>query len=103
MTRGVLYVASRPVSPEREEEYNDWYDNVHLADVCAVPGFLGARRYDPVGNGPHVAIYDIEGEDLGAIAGEMFARVGDGRIAISDAMATDPAPEVRILAERVTT
>lgn len=103
MTRGVLYVTSQPASAEREAEYNDWYDNVHLPDVCAVPGFLGARRYDPIGKGPHVAIYDIEGDDLKAVVAEMLARVGDGRIPISDAMATDPAPEIRILAERVTT
>lgn len=102
MTRGVLYVTSHPSSAEREAEYNDWYDHVHLPDVCAVPGFLGGRRYAPVDGGPYVALYDIEGEDLRAVAAELFARVGDGRIPISDVMASDPAPEIRILAEHVT-
>ncbi len=32
-------VHSNPVAG-REDEYNDWYSNRHLADVVAVPGAL---------------------------------------------------------------
>lgn len=40
----VIVVSSRPAAG-REEEYNDWYNNQHLADVLAQPGFKTARRY----------------------------------------------------------
>jgi hypothetical protein len=33
------------VAPEREDEFNDWYNLEHLAQVLALPGFLRARRY----------------------------------------------------------
>ena len=35
----VYVVRSGPVAGG-DEAYNDWYTNVHLADVLAVPGFL---------------------------------------------------------------
>ncbi|WP_146793211.1 hypothetical protein [Agrococcus baldri] len=28
-----------------EEEFADWYDNQHLADVLDIPGFASARRF----------------------------------------------------------
>lgn len=37
-------VHSNPVAG-REDEYNDWYSNRHLADVVAVPGFVSAQRF----------------------------------------------------------
>ncbi|HZM44981.1 MAG TPA: hypothetical protein VFC14_09130 [Burkholderiales bacterium] len=33
------------VPPDREEEFNAWYDLEHLAQVVALPGFVSARRY----------------------------------------------------------
>ena len=33
------------VEPEREEEFNDWYNREHLAQVVGLPGFVGGRRY----------------------------------------------------------
>jgi hypothetical protein len=33
------------VPPEHERELNDWYDQEHLRQVVALPGFIRARRY----------------------------------------------------------
>jgi hypothetical protein len=33
------------VAPEREDEFNDWYNREHLRQVVALPGFVQARRY----------------------------------------------------------
>jgi hypothetical protein len=33
------------VAADREEELNAWYDLEHLAQVVALPGFVGGRRY----------------------------------------------------------
>lgn len=42
---GKLLVYTRPVRAEVEAEYNRWYDEVHLADVCSVPTITGAQRF----------------------------------------------------------
>jgi len=33
------------VPPEREEEFNAWYNLQHIAQVVNIPGFTAARRY----------------------------------------------------------
>jgi hypothetical protein len=64
--------ALRPLS--RGREYNAWYDEKHLPQVCASPGFLSAQRFKvrpsqlsgsdepPV----YPAIYQLDADDLDA-------------------------------------
>ncbi len=33
------------VPPEREEEFNDWYNLEHIAQIVNIPGFTCGRRY----------------------------------------------------------
>jgi hypothetical protein len=95
MAKGIMYVESRPSSPDREQEYNTWYDEVHLPELLALDGIVAARRLRPVdGQGPYVAIYDLEGEDLQAILDNMIANAG--RLQMSDALQLDPAPVPRL-------
>lgn len=98
MPRGILFVESRPSSPERTEEYNRWYNEVHIPDVLRVPGFRSARRFAPVdGEGPFVAVYEIEGDDLHAVFAGLAEAAQRGDVPISDAMEMDPPPSVRLL------
>ncbi|EUA30510.1 hypothetical protein I553_4767 [Mycobacterium xenopi 4042] len=46
--KGILYVESRPSSPDRDAEYNSWYDEIHLPQLMALDGFVSARRLRPV-------------------------------------------------------
>lgn len=39
-----LIVFSAP-TPGKEDEYNDWYNNEHLDEVVAIPGFVAAQRF----------------------------------------------------------
>ena len=75
--RAVLIVMS-DAAEGRDDEYNDWYDRVHLADVLAVPGFVAARRYvaEPSVHGElpaqrYLAVYEMEGDDLDALHGAL--------------------------------
>jgi hypothetical protein len=96
MPKGVVLVESRPSSPEREQEYNTWYDEVHLKELVALDGFVSARRLRPVdGDGPYVALYDVEGDDLQAILDSMVANAG--QLHMSDALQFDPPPIMRLL------
>ena len=36
MAKGIILVETRPSSPEREQEYNTWYDEVHLGELVAL-------------------------------------------------------------------
>ncbi len=64
----------------REDEFNKWYDEVHLAEVLTVPQFVAARRYVATdeslgGPGPrkYLAVYEIEGDAQSAFDGLMKA------------------------------
>jgi hypothetical protein len=93
-----MYVESRPASPDRVDEFNRWYDEVHVPEVLRLDGFLSAQRFKPVdGDGTFVAIYEIEGDDLGALFASLAAAAQTGVIKLSDAMSMDPPPIVRIL------
>ena len=102
MPKGIMVVQSRPVSADREDEYNAWYASVHIPEILAVPGFTGARRYKVIGpDGPvYVAVYDIEADDVTAPVKELGARSAAGRHAKTDLLATDPPPVVTV-AEQV--
>ena len=57
---------------ELEADLNRWYDEEHLAERMALPGFLRARRFVSVADGPkYVALYDLAD---GAMSGEAYVR-----------------------------
>lgn len=70
MDRHILVVHSNPAAG-REDEYNAWYTDQHLAEVIDVPGFVAAHRFrvSPELRYPHskvhpyryLAAYEIEG------------------------------------------
>ncbi len=77
-----LFVWSEPVEGQ-EDAYNDWYDNIHLDDVRAIPEFVRATRFIFSSETPtprkYLAVYDIETnepatimERLTAAAAKMF-------------------------------
>jgi hypothetical protein len=49
------------VPSDKEKEFNRWYNEEHLTERLAVPGFLNAARYEAVKGGPkHLAVYELE-------------------------------------------
>ena len=96
MPRGILVVRSRPISPEREDEYNGWYSGVHLTELLQVPGFVSARRFRRVSGGEddYLAVYEVEADDLAAPLQELRRRSAAGETTRSDAIQTDPPPEI---------
>jgi len=60
-----LMTAWTHVAPEREEEFNAWYDTEHLPQVVALPGFIRGRRYACDGAMPkYLAWYDTADETV---------------------------------------
>jgi hypothetical protein len=56
----------------REEEFNTWYETVHLSEVLTLPGFVSAQRFqllgDPAGGTKYLAVYEIAGDPQAALA-----------------------------------
>jgi hypothetical protein len=49
------------VPADKEAEFNRWYNEEHLAERLAIPGFLSAARYEAVKGSPkHLAYYELE-------------------------------------------
>jgi hypothetical protein len=55
MSRYEFLVLTRPVSGTKDE-FNRWYDEQHLRDVLAVPGFVGARKSEDLTSLVDIAI-----------------------------------------------
>ena len=71
MAKWLVIIESSCSDPEREDEFNDWYNNTHLADVLETPGVVSATRYENIapsaGQGKYLAAYEIEAEDFQAV------------------------------------
>lgn len=73
--RPVYIVRLGFLSQELEEEFNRWYDNIHLSDLLKVPHLISARRFTPIHKGEkYLAIYeftDVDGMIKGKNSSEM--------------------------------
>jgi hypothetical protein len=57
---GGLLLNAMNIAPEREAEFNEWYDKEHIPALAAVPGVLCARRFRGTsGNRAYVALYSL--------------------------------------------
>jgi hypothetical protein len=95
MPKHVFLVRTGPSSPDRTDEYNDWYDNVHLPDLLDVKGVVGASRYRvakaqqggaPVEGPQYLAIYEVEIEDVQDFFDDMMRAATDGSMRMSDVL-----------------
>ena len=96
MAKYVMVVPSSAM-PGRDDDYNRWYDDQHIHDICALPGVLSGRRFTAVDLSPnpcpgqYLAIYEIETDDIMAVLAEMGRRGASGEMALSDALDRDSA------------
>jgi hypothetical protein len=78
----------------REDEFNDWYTNVHLADVLKLPGVMAAQRFRMSDTqhrpGPfeygYMAVYEIEIDDVQTTLNELKAVSGTDKMPLSPAL-----------------
>src|SRR4051812_30691352 len=98
MAKHVFLVRTGPSSPERADEYNHWYDTIHLPDLLDVKGVVGASRYQVASvqqggaaiEGPrYLAIYEVEIEDLSDFFDDMMRAATDGSMRMSDSLGTE--------------
>ena len=77
----------------KESEFNDWYSNVHMADMLKIPGVVAVQRFEGVAYPPeknakfkYAAIYELDTEDLEKTMSLVGDAVARGDMVISDAI-----------------
>jgi hypothetical protein len=100
MPKGIMYVASLPVSPDKEADYHDWYDQTHLAELTSIDGVVSARRFAPTnGEGPFIAIYELDTDDLDGVLARMGELAAGGQMSSLEFLNLDPLPVPQIYRE----
>lgn len=90
MAKFKLVALSTPVAG-KEDEFHDWYQNIHLPQIVSMPGGVGAQRYQLVaklmGSDPnqYLAIYDIEIDDPMAFLGAVGQASAAGKLTQTEA------------------
>ena len=89
-------VFSNPVAG-KEDEFNEWYDAVHLPEVLATPGMRSAQRYAvleteithhsemPAPAHGYLLVYEIDG-DPEAVMAKIQDAAMSGALRMSDAL-----------------
>lgn len=100
-----LLVVLTNAAEGKDDEFNRWYDDVHLGDVLNTDGFVGAQRFaleSLGGESPHryLALYEIETEDVDATLKGLTE--SSGTMEISDAMTDAVALVASPITERRT-
>jgi hypothetical protein len=99
MARAILAVYSHPVAKERDDEFNAWYDAVHIPQVIdRIPDVKAATRYRLSGTQivspqerpqrQYLTIYEIESDDLPAVRNRLVRALDDATFDWSDALDT---------------
>lgn len=88
----VLWLGGTDCPPQKEEEFNAWYNKVHIPMVLKAPGMVRAKRYEVIEAGNEyprfLAIYELENEaafelamksqEMATARQEMIERWGGG-------------------------
>ncbi|OLT40052.1 hypothetical protein BJF85_06985 [Saccharomonospora sp. CUA-673] len=104
MARAQLIAYVSPSSPQQEEAFNQWYDEVHIPQVVErIPGVVGGNRFRlataqlvsaaELPARRYLAVYELDTDDLQSLANRLAEALGDGTLDITDAIdMTDQAP-----------
>jgi len=68
MDRWIRLAETWCVPASRDEEFNEWYTNIHLPNVLEIPGYMSATRYKQkelrYGRGMYFSVYEVQSDDM---------------------------------------
>jgi len=110
MPKGVFLAFSNAANDDVHAEFNEWYDNVHMREVLALPGVISARRFklanaqvmpgDDAGGRSYLALYEVEVADWQDLAAVQQAAFAEGNITINtDLLQLDPMVQTMVFEE----
>jgi hypothetical protein len=87
----LLLAFSNPAEGHKEE-FNRWYDEVHVPELLAIPGVVSAQRFElPTPEGApspahaYLAVYKLN-RPGNEVLGELGARIGSGELHMSESL-----------------
>jgi len=86
MPKYKMLVFTNPAKGGDEANYNKWYNEQHIPDVCRIDGFSGAQRFKRNGDGPteYLAIYEMEADDPDAAIASLGSKSGTDEMVMTD-------------------
>jgi len=64
MWHEVILVTTVDIDSSADDAFNRWYNEKHLPEILACPGFISAARYEcETGQPRYMAIYRLENEN----------------------------------------
>lgn len=94
MTQRSLYLVFSNPAEGREDDFDKWYDDVHIPEVLTLPGFKSAQRItQQTGDQPspvapkqrYGVIYEVDG-DPAEIAANLNEAMANGTLHMTDAV-----------------
>lgn len=91
MAKFIMAVYSNAV-PGRDADYMEWYKNVHMPEICSLPGVTGGHVFEAIPASPvqpvatYLAVYDLEVDDPTSVLAAMGKMGAEGRMTMTDAM-----------------
>lgn len=112
MPKGVFIALANAASDDVHEDFNTWYDAVHMQEVLALPGVKSARRFklapaqimpgDDGGGKSYLALYEVEVDDWQDLSDAMQAAFANGGITIDgELLQLDPMVQTMVF-EQIT-
>ena len=97
MAKGILIALMSPVSEDRDDEFNRWYNTVHGPELVSLRGFASLTRYQakvqavppsPEPRFRYAAVYELDNVDeaLRALAERAPALKTSGAVDFSNAL-----------------
>lgn len=101
MPKGIFLALSNPASDDVHDDFNQWYDDVHVKEVLALDGVQSCRRFkrassqimpgDDAAGRQYLALYEVEVDDWAKFSEAMMSGFAEGRITINpDLLQLDP-------------
>jgi hypothetical protein len=96
MPKSILFVETKPASPQLVDEYNKWHDDTHIPEMLTIDGFVAARRWQPDGAETFITLYEID-TDVETAKTNLKAAFQSGRMSPPVAVDASTPPVMRYL------
>jgi hypothetical protein len=96
VAKALLFVESRPASPDKVDEYHAWHESTHIPEMLSVDGFVSARRWQADDGESFITLYEID-TDVENARANLKAALQAGHMSRPEVVQLQPPPVQRYL------
>ena len=96
MAKTLLFVESKPVSPQLVAEYHNWHEQTHIPEMLTIDGFVSARRWQADNGESFITLYEID-TDVDTARANLKAAFQGGQMSKADLVESEPPAVMRYL------